>query len=603
MSLPPFVHELGAAGLAGGTAATITLVCTPLIRSLAIRYGHIAKPVEDRWGKRVIARLGGVAMYAGFLSAMVCWVPLTPMLISLLIGATLVFGLGLMDDLRRMSPYTKLVGQLLISSLVVAGGIRFSLRWEWLAIPLSILWFVLIMNAFNLLDNMDGLTAGTGAIASAICALHGGLEGQWTLATLSLILTGICLSFLRYNFPPAKIFMGDSGSHLLGFVLASLALMGSWHYSTQLLSLLVVPTLVLAVPIFDTCFVTVQRMLNHQHPFVGGTDHVSHRLAILGLSDRQAVLTLYGMSAALGLLSVMTAEFTPLSTLVLWTVVLTALLLFGRYLAKVQVYRLEASEASLASVAVPTTRIQTMLLHKRRLVEVLVDFCLISSAYIVAHLLRFEGTMTPHLQQMIVKSLPFILVIKLTCFVAYGLYRGVWRYIGFADILATLKAVTVSSVVSAVVLLYVWRFAGFSRAVLVIDWMLTFLAVGGARIVERLLDEWIRASTERRIPTLIIGAGDTGERVLRFLRREAALDRRVIGFLDDDLSKLGAQIHGCAVLGTRVKLWEVLERFQVREVLIAITDPPGELLQYVQDGCQSRGVSWRVVTAGMMTAA
>ena len=339
------------------------------------------------------------------------------------------------------------------------------------------------------------------------------------------------------------------------------------------------------------------------HPFVGGTDHVSHRLAILGLSERQAVLTLYGMSAALGLLSVVTAKFTPLSTLVLWAVVLTALLLFGRYLAKVQVYRLEPSEASLASVAAPTTRIQTMLLHKRRLVEVLVDFCLISSAYIVAHLLRFEGTMTPGLQQMIAKSLPFILVIKLVCFVAYGLYRGVWRYIGFADILATLKAVTVSSVVSAVVLLYVWRFAGFSRAVLVIDWMLTFLAVGGARIVERLLDEWIRASTERRIPTLIIGAGDTGERVLRFLRREAALDRRVIGFLDDDLSKLGAQIHGCAVLGTRVKLWEVLERFQVREVLIAITDPPGELLQYVQDGCQSREVSWRVVTAGMMTAA
>jgi UDP-GlcNAc:undecaprenyl-phosphate GlcNAc-1-phosphate transferase len=602
---PEALRHIGQAAMAGGTALAVTFLLTPLVRAIAVRWGWSARPTSDRWGRRVVARLGGVAMFLGFLAALLLWVPLEPQVKSLLVGVGMVFALGLVDDLRRMPAYAKLVSQLLIGCLVVLGGIRVALiQQEWLSIPLSVLWFVLVINAFNLLDNMDGLAAGVGAIAAGFCAVHALLAGQVVVATLAAIVSGVCVGFLFFNFPPAKIFMGDSGSHLLGLSLAVLALMGSWRHSTQLLSILAIPTLVLAVPIFDTCFVTVQRLLHRQNPFVGGTDHVSHRLAILGLSARQTVIALYGVSACLGCLSVVSVAFKPLTTLMLWLVALMVLILCGRYLAQVNVYRVERQPPSLPPPEAPrpSTLIETMLLHKRRLLEILVDFCLISSAYVCAYLLRFEGLLTPALESLIVQSLPLILVVKLSCFAGCGLYRGVWRYLGLSDTLLVFRSVTLGSILSALTLLYLWRFEGYSRAVLIIDWMLTFLAIGGARVVERILDEWIGRVTTRGTPTLIIGAGDTGAHVLQALRYDRKATRCVMGLLDDDARKHGNRICGCAVLGGRAKLPELLDRCGIREVLIAISDPPGELLHYIQRCCQPRGVTWKVVTAGIHSA-
>ncbi|MBI4342350.1 MAG: hypothetical protein HY599_03165 [Candidatus Omnitrophica bacterium] len=600
------LHSMALAAFAGATAFAVAFLLTPWVRSLAVRLGRIEKPVEDRWGRRVIARLGGVAMYAGLAVSIPLWVPLHGPVAGLLAGLTLVFALGLVDDLRRMRPYTKLIAQLLIGCVVVIGGIRVELpQWPWLAVPLSVLWFVLVMNAFNLLDNMDGLAAGEGAIAAAFCALHALRTGQWTVAAVAMATSGVCLGFLRYNFPPAKIFMGDSGSHLLGLTLAALALLGSWHQSTRLLSVLAVPTLVLAVPIFDTCFVTLQRLSHRVHPFVGGTDHVSHRLAILGLSTRQTVLALYAVSAGLGAISLVSAELRLLPGLALWLSVVMVLVLVGRFLARVNVYQLTPAPAHRepAEPGAPATVIETMLLHKRRLVEILVDFCLVSSAYVFAHLLRFEGVITGDLQRLIVQSLPVLLAIKLLCFAGCGLYREVWRYIGLTDVLTVFKAVTLGSALSSLALLYLWRFQGYSRAVLVIDWMLTFLAVGGSRVAERLLDEWIASLAERKTTVLLIGAGDTGVRVLRYLNAEAHPGKRVVGFLDDDPATHGSRLHGCEVLGGRRLLPQALETYGVREVLITIVDPPGDLLREVRRCCEPRGVAWRVVTAGVTSAA
>ena len=597
--------QLSRAGMAALTACAVTFVLTPLVRSLVLRAGWVTKRVEARWGKRVVARFGGVAMFGGFIGASVLWVPIEPRLLGLLMGVSLVFVLGLVDDLHRIAPYTKLVVQLLIGCVVVINGIRIELvQWPWLAIPLSVMWFVLIMNAFNLLDNMDGLAAGVGAIAAGFFAFHAASAQQWTVVVLSAILAGTCLGFLRFNFPPAKIYMGDSGSQFIGLSLAALALLGTWHHSTQLLSVLAVPVLVLAVPIFDTIFVMIQRLMHRQHPFVGGTDHLSHRLAILGLSSRQTVMALYGLSVLFGLVSVVSVNLRVLPAVGIWLFVLTAMVLIGRYLGRVKVYRLEPQRADLRPPQPrgPVTGIETMLLHKRRVIEILVDFCLLSSAYVFAYLLRFEGALSPWLSRLIVQSLPVILVIKLACFGGCGLYRGVWRYVGVADILTIFRAVTLGSILSSMALLFLWRFEGYSRAVFIIDWMLCLLAVGGARVLERLLDEWIHRLAARGLPVVIVGAGDTGERVLRYLRYAKHTTHRVVGFLDDDLSKRGSRIHGTSVLGDRRQLGEILDRHGIREVLIAITDPPGELLQYVQRLCEPRGVSWKVVTAGVTDA-
>ena len=588
----------------GGTAFLLAFLLTPIVRAVALRYGWVSRPLQERWGRRVTARLGGVAMVLSFLGTTLLWLPLQQEVTALLIGVALVALLGLVDDLRRLPPYTKLVGQLLIGCLVVLAGVRINLiGWAWLSIPLSVLWFVLLMNAFNLLDNMDGLAAGIGALAAGLCLFHAAREGEWLVASLSASIGGACLGFLRFNFPPAKIYMGDTGSHFIGLSLATLALLGPWSRSTQLMSVLTVPVFVLAVPIFDTCFVTIQRLRHGQHPFTGGKDHVSHRLAILGLSARQTALALYVVSALLGFLGIVSVDLRPLQAAVVWLLVLTVLVLLGRYLSQVKVYRIEPQPAMtmVSEPTVPATFIETMLLHKRRLLEILVDFSLISSAYVLAYLLRFEGALSGDLQRLILQSLPLILVVKIACFAGCGLYRGVWRYFGLWDVIAMFKAVILGSVLSSLGVLYLWRFEGYSRAVFVIDGMLTFLAVAGSRVVERLLDGWISTSVERRTPVLILGAGDTGARVLRSLHDARPSERRVIGFLDDDARKWGDRIHGVPVLGSRTRLAELLEAERVREVLIAISDPPGDLLQYIQRCCEPRHVAWRVVIAGVAT--
>ncbi|OGX41685.1 MAG: hypothetical protein A3C53_04795, partial [Omnitrophica WOR_2 bacterium RIFCSPHIGHO2_02_FULL_68_15] len=454
------------------------------------------------------------------------------------------------------------------------------------------------------LDNMDGLAAGVGAIAAGFCAIHAALAQEGTVMLLNAALCGACLGFLRYNFPPAKIYMGDAGSHFIGFSLAALSLAGTWRHSTQLLSVLAVPTLVLAVPIFDTCFVVIQRLANRLHPFSGGTDHVSHRLAVLGLSTRQTVLALYAVCAFVGLVSVTTTRLSHPATAAIWLLVVAALGWCGGYLARVNVYRLAPpTQAPRDSEPVGgSTLIETMLLHKRRLLEVVLDFCLLSCAYVLAYLLRFEGVLTMDLQGLIVRSLPIVLVGKLACLGAFGVYRGVWRYAGLPDLLAVFKAVTLGSLLSAVGLLYLWRFEYYSRAVFIIDWMLTLLAVGGSRVVERLLDEWIAGASPKKTSVVIIGAGDTGARVVRWVKYEEKT-RHVIGFLDDEVSKQGDRILGVLVLGGRERLPKLLSGSGVCEVFVAISDPPAELLEYVRGCCESRGVAWRVVTAGVSSPA
>lgn len=596
---------LGRPLVAGLTAFTIACLLTPLVRWVALRQGWVSRPVEDRWGRRVVARFGGVAIYCGVVVSTLAVGARGPQIWALVLGLTLALGWGLVDDWRRLPPYTKLIGQLLIGILIVLGGIRAEIvPWPSVALIVSILWCVFVMNALNLLDNMDGLAAGIAAIAAAFCAVHAGWQAQWGLSVVAAAVSGACLGFLWHNFPPAKIFMGDAGSQSIGLALAALALLGRWEHSAGVLSVLAVPTLVLAVPIFDTCFVTIQRLLNRQHPFVGGVDHVSHRLAILGLTVRQTVLALYGVSLCLGLLSIATARLRALPMVAGWLSIATGLVLFGRYLGRVKVYRIEPQAGKRgASAAERVTPIETSLQHKRRILEVLVDFVLLSSAYMFAHLLRFEGALSQDLQELLVRSLPVVLAIKLSCFTLYGLYRGVWRYLGLADAVMIAKSATVASLLSAVALLYLWRFEGFSRAVLIIDWLLTLLVVGGSRAAERLFDQWIQQAAAQGPNTLIVGAGDTAERVLRYMRYERQQRRRIVGLIDDDPRMRGISIHGYMVLGGRDKLPRLLQERQVKEVLVAIVDPPGELLQDIRRCCEPLGVTWQVVTAGVMHAA
>ncbi|HEU5460100.1 MAG TPA: MraY family glycosyltransferase, partial [Pyrinomonadaceae bacterium] len=225
----------------------------------------------------------------------------------ILLGSTFLFLVGLVDDLIHIKPYQKLIGQILGSAYVVYYGL--SLPWTrsvWLNMALAIFWLIGITNAINLLDNMDGLASGIAIIAAGFLALSFVNTAQYTEAMIMMIFAAALLGFLFYNSNPASIFMGDCGSMFVGFFLASSALINvSGGRSRSFLPVLAVPILVLFIPIFDTTFVTVLRKLSGRAASQGGRDHTSHRLVALGMSERHAVLMLYGFAALSGLVAIL----------------------------------------------------------------------------------------------------------------------------------------------------------------------------------------------------------------------------------------------------------------------------------------------------------
>lgn len=584
--------SLSVIGLAATAAYFATYLLIPLVRRLALSSGCVARPQQDRWGSRVVPRLGGLPIALSFLVALGWGAFQDARLIGLATAGFLILVTGLVDDFKCIHPNVKLTAQVLASCVVLLSGISVNVVNPWLAIPLTIGWLVLIMNAFNLMDNMDGLSAGIGAIAAGFLAWYAFQAGRGTVAIAAASLVGATLGFLRYNLPPAKIFMGDSGSQILGLGLGALCLMETWKQGARLLGILALPTLLLAVPIFDTCFVTVQRLMHGRHPFQGGTDHLSHRLGLLGLTPRQVVFTLYGLTGIFGAFSLFAVNQNPLAIGGTWLLAIGVLMMVGAYLARVRVYT--GSEPPLEN---RVTWIETMLLHKRRLLEAAVDLAFIYACYVLAHALRFEGNFSPDLEVLILQSLPWVIAVKMLCFLACGLYRGIWRYISLSDLVNILKAVILGSVLSSLVVLYLWRFEGYSRAVFIIDGTLLFMAVSGARLVEPLLNEWISQAGGRTEQVLIVGAGDTGELVLQQLKMERGGQRRVMGFLDDDPLKRGSQIHGVRILGSRRDLGHVVKEMGISEVFIAIGRPPQDLVSKIRSYCEENGIRWRIANS------
>src|ERR1043165_3693070 len=273
----------------------LAAVLTPLVRSLARRWGFVAKPKTDRWHKRPTAMMGGVAIWVAVIATYLVLVPHTSAGWVVVGTASFLFLVGLVDDWLHIKPYQKLIGQVIGAAAVVNYGLL--LPWT-RSLPanmvITIFWLIGITNAINLLDNMDGLATGIAAIASAFLTIHFVTSAQPTEALMLGVVTGALVGFLIYNSNPASIFMGDSGSMFIGFFLASSALINISGGRSRTLIVLAVPILVLFIPIFDATFVTVLRKLAGRAASQGGRDHTSHRLVALGLSEKRAVLLLNG---------------------------------------------------------------------------------------------------------------------------------------------------------------------------------------------------------------------------------------------------------------------------------------------------------------------
>lgn len=281
----------------------VTLLSTPLVRILAHKVGAVDIPNHRKVHNKPMPRMGGVAIYLGFVAAILLLVDLSTRVMGLLLGGTIILLLGIVDDIKDISPKTKLLGQTAASLVVILFGIKIEFITNpfdsliflgSLSIPITLFWLVGVTNAVNLIDGLDGLASGISAIALFTFSYIAYVNGQFTVSLLTFLLAGCILGFLRYNFYPATIFLGDSGSMFLGFNIAALAVFGFLKGVT--LIALVIPLIILGVPIFDTLFAIVRRRRDRRPIFQADKKHIHHRLLNRGLSHWQAVLVIYLLS-------------------------------------------------------------------------------------------------------------------------------------------------------------------------------------------------------------------------------------------------------------------------------------------------------------------
>jgi UDP-GlcNAc:undecaprenyl-phosphate GlcNAc-1-phosphate transferase len=577
--------------------ASLSLV--PAVRWFGFRTGKVSLPRTDRWHLKPTPTLGGVGMFIAFGLALLIvrlakidnslfvsrW--------SILASIVIMFLVGIFDDYKPISPPVKLAFQLISATLVIFFGgntINF-FRWPIANIMLTFLWLVGITNAINLLDNMDGLAGGVALIASGFLSVFFWRTGYPDLLILSLAIGGSILGFLVFNFPPAKIFMGDSGSMLLGFSLAALAIARRTQAS-NVFAIVGVPTLVFLLPILDTSLVAITRVLRGQSPTLGGTDHTSHRLVAFGLSERQAVLVLYCIAIISGFASIGLEAWDYDLSLVLIPLLLIILSLFVAYLAHMKVV---STEQHLPN---GITRWIVNLTFKRRIFELIFDLLLIGVSYYLAFWTRYGLNMTTESMDLFLHSWPIILAIAYGSLYLMGVYKGVWRYIGINDLLRYVSATIISGGLSWLVIKLVFPNQLYTGDVFLLFSVYFLIGLAGSRSSFLFLDRFYvqQFSGVKRENVLLYGAEDAGEITLRWILRNPATGYSVVGFLDDDELKWGNNIHGVNILGGLNQLDQFIHDHQVSGIIATnsklLRTASGAKLTTI---CRAKGIWLRVL--------
>jgi len=586
------VSTVAAIAALPATAAAIWLLLrTPLARRL------VALPSSDRWHEAPTPLLGGLGIFAGlstgvWLAAAVGAFEPTRALVGIYAGITLLFVAGLLDDLYSLRPLAKLGAQVGAAAIVLVTGTQVQLVGnDLVANTIALVWLVGMTNAFNLLDNMDGLAATLAAIGFGFFAIDAvTVHPNDLVLAFSLAGALACTGFLPFNLRPrgrALVFMGDSGSQVLGFALAALGLAASWRVAGTTVATLVLPILILAVPILDTALVTIVRMLEGRPIYQGGRDHSSHRLVRFGLSERHAVLLLALIATGIGASSLAYNVLDNVRYTIVGVVVTFALLVqFASFLADVERRPLPTGQVLPLSEA--------FAVHWRRVVEVLVDFTVITGSALAAYAIVFGWPGTENQRHMAALTLPVLLAARYLAFIPFGLYRSIWRYAGARDAVAIASAVVVSEVVALAYMVLTQSLGDFSRSFFIVDALICTGAIGASRFAERALVVGVRSVRDRAgRRSLIVGAGRTGRSLMRELRETAG--ERVLGFLDDNPRLRRRRIHGIAILGSLDEAPRLIARMQPDIVLVTIPQAPRERLDLVVAACAEASVDCRFV--------
>jgi UDP-GlcNAc:undecaprenyl-phosphate GlcNAc-1-phosphate transferase len=558
----------------------------------------VAVPSLERWHDQPTPTYGGVGIFAGFVAGLglalaagaVEW---SGELGGILGGVAIVFLAGLVDDLWHLSPLAKLAAQITAAVVVLASGLNVEIVGnDVLAWALGLLWLVGITNAFNLLDNMDGLAATLAMVSCGYFAIDAVTEhDNDTVLVLALALGLACAGFLPFNLRPRKgaaVFMGDSGAQTIGFALASLALAASWTVAGTTVATILLPLLVLAIPILDTTLVTIARLVEKRPVTQGGRDHSSHRLVYYGLSETKAVLLLAIVSSAIGATALAynvldNGRLTAIGVLVTFVL----LVQFGSFLSDLE-------ERTRRGVAGPEPSLwRALVFEPRRLVEVFVDFALICASFLAAYVLAVDGFGTVYERSVYLSALPILLGSRYVFFVALGVYRRVWRYATARDVLPIAVGCAGSAVAAFLILIALRPIGSYPAAeIFAVDAVLCTVLVGASRLTLRLLPEAVgRRSVRTRV--LIVGAGRAGRGLARELREGG--EARVVGFLDDNPRVRRRRILGISVVGGLDESARAIAGTRADELLVTIPAAPQDRLDAVVAAAEGAGIPCRFV--------
>jgi UDP-GlcNAc:undecaprenyl-phosphate/decaprenyl-phosphate GlcNAc-1-phosphate transferase len=602
--------------------AVITLLCTPLVMRLAVFLGAIDKPNARKAHAVPTPRLGGVAVFISFalsLAVLVVydrsltfptWIMGTKGL--LLYGSmALVLALGIWDDMRELKAGQKFIVQLLLASVAYFAGFNVSgitHPFTHGVLPLgvfdyaaTVIWIIGVTNAINLIDGLDGLAAGVSTIALMTMFPIAIIQDDMGTAVVALVLAGAVFGFLRYNFNPARIFLGDSGSLFIGFMLAILSTQSSTKSSTAFSFLVAV--LALGLPIMDTLLSMLRRLLQsilntQKNPGVRGKwlramftpdrRHIHHQLLARGLSHRRTVLVLYMVSCALGLgaFAVTMASHVEVSFVLI--VVGLAIVIGIRQLRYKEI-------AVLRNGALLPLFQHRMLTLKTS--QVFLDILFIIAAYSGAHLVddasHFALPVTPDL----VFRMSIVCFVQFIVFWLRGTYKFALRDFGLADALDMTKTTIIACAVGAIVLTGVHIAAPHVEAtVLLLDFYFLLTLTIGSRFSFQLLTHLFQRNIEEGKRVLIYGADREGATVLQRILESTAYKLRPAGFLDDRPSVEGKQMNGYPILGGHWKLERLVKKIGVTEIVLASDNIKPEILRRLAQKAGALGVSIRRFT-------
>jgi UDP-GlcNAc:undecaprenyl-phosphate GlcNAc-1-phosphate transferase len=445
-----------------------------------------------------------------------------------------------------------------------------------------------ITNAFNLLDNMDGLAAGTAVIVSLV---FGGLAlkfGLITLATLSFILAGATGGFLVFNYNPAKIFMGDCGSLFIGYMLAAFPLMLEPALANvNGVGILPVLIAVTILPIFDTTLVTFMRLFKGRSPSQGGSDHSSHRLVFAGLSEKAAVHILYGISAFFGIIVLLFYPDSIQLFYILFAISIVGLFFFGLHISRLDVYK----DKELSSIESYVQSIPPYFKRKMQLGSIIVDITLIIASFSLAHFIRFEGW-SGMVEEAVLEVLPGIIVLKILVLAIAGVYKSVWRYAGVADLIRLFIGTFIATLASG---FFAWGYVGgyISASVFAIDWLLLMFLLASSRFAFKGLRRLFAISTKGGEKILLYGAGDAGWLALSEIRQNNNLHLDPVGFLDDSPYKQKGKIQGLKVLGSYHNLLTICKEYKVKQVFICIRNLSDDKREMIKTICSKNEIICR----------